>query len=71
VPRSDERVSASGPGRPPVALRTIVHYTATCKGDTSGACDELPESPRKATAHATATGHVVVETKHYILEVPE
>jgi hypothetical protein len=54
-----------------VALRTIVHYTATCKGDTSGACDELPESPRKATAHATATGHVVVETKHYILEVPE
>ena len=55
-----KRVRGSGPARLPRARRTILHYVATCKE-----CDELPESPRKATIHAADTGHRVIETKHY------
>lgn len=54
------RVRGSGPGRSPRALRTIVHYVATCKD-----CDELPEGPKAASVHVKAKGHTVVETKSY------
>lgn len=56
----------SGPARLPRALRTIVNYVATCKD-----CDELPESPRKATIHSMSEGHTVVETKSYIVTPAE
>lgn len=43
-----------------------MNYVATCRD-----CDELPASPRKATAHATAKSHRITETKSYIVEPPE
>lgn len=61
-----KRVRTSGSGRPARAHRTIVHYTATCRG-----CDFLPKNPREATIHATAEGHAITESKSYIVEPPE
>lgn len=62
MPRVKAPGSAPGPLSLPRARRVLTHYVATCKD-----CDELPTSPRQATAHATAETHTVVETKHFVV----